>query len=60
MSLFHHIGITIGFDRTRDSVSESAASITVFIEVKDNGMLQRNVVVTYNTPMSAGNTATSE
>ena len=60
VSLFHHIDITIGFDRTRDSVSENAASITVFVEVKDNGMLQRSVVVNYSTPISPGNTATSE
>ncbi len=50
--------ITVGFSRTVDSVVENAGSIEILVEVKNPSMLQRTVVVNYNTPSSPQNTAT--
>jgi len=54
---FYITEIVIGFARTKDNVLEDAGAITVFVEVKNSGLLQRDIVVSYSSPALPENTA---
>ena len=46
--------------RTKDSVLEDAGSLAVFVEVKNSGLLQKDVIVSYSSPVVSGSTASSK
>ena len=51
--------ITIGFVREMYSVGENDGFIDICIEVKNNGMLEREVSVAFSTGLPTRNAATS-